>query len=193
MNPLVVWSIALMALGLLLVLLEVFLPSGGILGFLCVASLVSSISLAFYHSLQTGFAFLAVAALAVPTVLFVAFQWWPYTPMGKRLLLDVHSAEEMMPDTPLRRTLRQLVGKVGVAKTVMLPSGAVMVEGMTVDALSEGMPIEAGQRVVVVEVRGSEVVVRPYEDDGRAISAKADDILSQPIESGLDPFDDPLA
>ena len=43
-----------------------------------------------------------------------------------------------MPDTPERRTLRQLVGKLGVAKSVMLPSGAVLIDGQTIDALSEG-------------------------------------------------------
>src|SRR5262249_43991186 len=89
-----------------------------------------------------------------------------------------------------RRSLRQLQGKLGVAKTVMLPSGAVLIDGQTIDALSEGPPIEAGQRVRVIEVHGNRVVVRVADD----APASTDDVLSQPIESlGLDGRDAPLA
>ena len=72
----------------------------------------------------------------------------------------------------------------------MLPSGAVEIDGQTIDALSEGVPIESGQRVRVIEVRGMRVVVRPADDE----PPTTDDVLSQPIDSlGLEPFDDPLA
>ena len=47
----------------------------------------------------------------------------------------------------------------------MLPSGAVAFEELTVDAVSEGMAIEAGQKVRVVDVRGNRVVVRPLLPD----------------------------
>ncbi len=84
-----------------------------------------------------------------------------------------------------------MVGKIGVAKTLMMPSGAVLVDGQTIDALSEGMPIEAGQRIQVIEVHGSRVVVRPADESD---STASDDVLSQPIESlGLDSLEDPLA
>jgi membrane-bound ClpP family serine protease len=191
MVPLV-WSALLLILGLALVVVEVFVPSGGILGFLSIVSLVSGIILAFYHQgAEAGFIFLAITAATVPTALALAFRWWPKTPMGRRLLLDIPTSEEVLPDSPERRSLRQLVGRLGVAKTVMLPSGAVLVDGHTIDALSEGMSIEAGQRVRVVEVRGNRVVVRPADDVEEQTS---DDVLSQPIESlGLDSLEDPLA
>ena len=188
------WSALLMALGLCLVVLEVFVPSGGVLGFLSIASLVASIVLAFQsQGPVVGGTFLAIAAVGVPLMLVVAFRWWPYTPMGRRLLLQIPQGEELLPDTPLRRKLRALVGKVGVARSVMLPSGAITVEGMTVDALSEGMPIEPGQKVLIVEVRGNVVLVRPQEPDDKPAISSADDVLAQPIESlGIDPLD-PLA
>ena len=192
MSPLA-WSIVLMLFGLALVMLEVFLPTGGILGFLSIGSMMASIFLAFYnYGVEIGFIFVLAAAVGVPSVVVTAFKWWPHTPMGKRLLLDLPKSEDVHPDSPLRRSLRQLVGKVGVAKNVMLPSGAVLVDGMTVDALSEGMPIESGQTVRVVAVRGNRVVVRPADDEPRPV--KGNDILSQSIESlGLDPYEDPLA
>jgi hypothetical protein len=79
-----------------------------------------------------------------------------------------------------------------VAKSVMMPSGAVLVEGQTIDALSEGIGIEAGQRVKVIEVRGTRVLVRPTDETEPPPAS--DDVLSQPIESlGLDSLEDPLA
>ena len=65
----------------------------------------------------------------MPAVLAIAFRYWPQTPMGKRVLLEVPTEEEVLPDTPQLRALRKLVGKVGVAKSMMLPSGAISVEG----------------------------------------------------------------
>jgi hypothetical protein len=118
MDPLV-WSVLLLLLGLTLVLAEVFIPSGGILGLLSIISLVASIVLAFYdRGLEVGLIFLAVTAVMVPTVLGLAFRYWPQTPMGRRLLLDVPRGDEQLPDTPQRRTLRQMVGKLGVAKSL---------------------------------------------------------------------------
>jgi membrane-bound ClpP family serine protease len=192
MDPLA-WSVLLLLLGLTLMFLEVFVPSGGVLGFVSVLAIVASIALAFYHrGLEIGFLFLAVATVAVPTVLVLAFRWWPLTPMGKRLLLDLPSGKDVLPDSPQRRRLRDLVGKVGVAKTLMLPSGAVTVDGITVDAISEGMPIEAGQRVKVIEVHGNRVLVRPSDEAPQPHGPG--DVLSQPIESlGLDGFEEPLA
>ena len=72
----------------------------------------------------------------------------------------------------------------------MLPSGAVNIEDTVVDALSEGMAIEAGSWVKVVEVRGTRVVVRPTDERPHVEDHPAE--LDQSIESiGLDPFDDP--
>jgi hypothetical protein len=75
----------------------------------------------------------------------------------------------------------------------MMPSGAVLIEGATIDAMSEGIGIEAGQRIKVIEVRGTRVLVRPV-DESEPPAAASDDVLSQPIESlGLDSLEDPLA
>ena len=59
-------------------------------------------------------------------------------------MLPLPTSDEVLPDSDRRRNLKTLVGKIGKAKSLMLPSGAVDIEGTTVDALSEGMAIEAG-------------------------------------------------
>lgn len=193
MSPLF-WAAILLIVGLSLVMAEIFVPSGGIIGFLSFTSIVASIVLAFAKGGGTaGVIFLTIACLAVPMALAAAFRFLPDTPMGKRLLPSIPTTEEVMPDSEQRRWLQQLVGKVGRAKSKMLPSGAVTVDGQTVDAMSQGIPIEPGQAVKIIEVRGAMVVVTPVDEKALGGSRPRDDVLSQGIETlGLDPFEDPL-
>jgi membrane-bound ClpP family serine protease len=189
---LLLWAAVLLCIGLALAMLEVFVPSGGLLGFLSILAMLAAVFLAFRHGPWSGIGFLGLAVFAVPAGLILALQYWPKTPMGRRILLPLPSSEEVLPDSDKRRGLKSLVGKIGKAKTLMLPSGAVEIDGVTVDALSEGVAIEAGQWVKVVEVRGTRVVVRPTSE--RPAQAAQNEGLERPIDSLMpDPFDDPLA
>jgi membrane protein implicated in regulation of membrane protease activity len=102
------------------------------------------------------------------------------------------SPDDVLPDSEEYRGLRALIGQFGVAKTTMLPSGLVRIENRTYDAISAGMPVDAGQRVKVVDVRTNRIVVRPLlADEPGPNTRAADDVMSRPIDSlGLD---DPLA
>lgn len=182
-----VWALLLLAIGLSLSILEVFFPSGGMLGFLAAAALVAAVVMAFREGQTVGLMVVAATLVGVPIVVAVALQLWPKTPMGRRMLLASPTGAEVLPHNPKQEQLRGLVGHTGYAKSKMLPSGAVSIDGRTIDALSEGMPIEMGQRVRVIEVRANRVVVRPIDDD--APRADAQDPLQRPIDSiAPDPF-----
>ncbi|HWB13622.1 MAG TPA: NfeD family protein [Pirellulales bacterium] len=186
------WAIVLMLLGVSLAVLEIFIPSGGVIGFLSIVSVLAAVGLAFYRGPWYGLSFLGTAVLALPAALVTALHYWPETAIGRRLLLEVPTSEDVLPEDDQRRQLKSLVGRVGQAKSLMLPSGAISIDGRSIDALSEGVAIEKGQWVQVIEVRGTRVVVRPTEKPPE--SPSADDPLSRPIESlGLDSFEDPLA
>ncbi len=199
MDPLI-WASLLLLLAIALVMLEVFIPSGGVIGVMAALSVIGAVGMAFYRSPGTGLSFLVLALLALPAALGLALKVWPNTPFGRRILPNIPTSQEVLPDSEHRRGLQELVGKFGHAKSLMLPSGAAEISGRTVDALSEGVAIEAGQLVRVIEVRGNRVLVRPAtEEDLRrektvAATTVPDDMLSRPIESiGLDPFEDPIA
>jgi membrane-bound serine protease (ClpP class) len=53
-----------------------------------------------------------------------------------------------------------LKGRVGRTATPMRPSGSVVFDGRRVDALTEGMMLDAGTWVRCVDVRGGRVIVR---------------------------------
>lgn len=198
MDPLL-WASLLLLLAIALVVLEVFVPSGGVIGVMAALSVLGSVGMAFYRSPSAGLTFLVMALFALPIALGVAVKVWPHTPLGRRILPNIPSAQEVLPDSDYRRGLHELVGKVGRAKSLMLPSGAAEIEGRTVDAVSEGLAIEAGQLVRVIEVRGNRILVRPATEEDAQKAARtpapaADDVLLQSIESiGLDPFEDPIA
>lgn len=184
-------AIVLLLVGCALVVLEVFIPSGGMLGLLAVCSLVASLIFAFRYDFNSGLVFTLVALLAVPGTVILAFKIWPHTPMGKAFLGELPSEEELKPAD----ARRSLVGEVGVAKSKMLPSGSIEVQGKRYDAVSRGGGIEPGEAVVVVEVQGNRIMVRLADDDeAKRLGTVQDETLNRPLEDpDLDPFDEPLA
>lgn len=186
------WAILLLVLGLALVVLEVFIPSGGILGFLAACSIIAAVAVGFMDGRPwVGFAILMTAVFGIPFVVVLALHVWPRTPLGRRMLLGTPTDGEPFSDSPRRRKLQALIDQVGVAKSKMLPSGAITIDGHTIDAVSEGVAIDAGQRVRVIDVHGNRVVVRPVDDE--PASSDDADPLSRPIDAvGPDPFEEPL-
>jgi membrane-bound ClpP family serine protease len=185
------WAIVLLVLGLALLALEVFIPSGGLFGFFATVLVLGSLFMAFRRNTTTGLGFMAFALFAIPVVIGVAFKYWPRTPMGKAFLGELPSEQETRPDDPRR----SLVGRVGVAKSLMLPSGSVLVDGHLFDAVSQGLAIDPGQAVVVVEVRANRVVVRPaMAHETQQAAFLPDDVLSRPIEDfGIESLEDELS
>ena len=184
-------AIILMILGCGLVVMEVFIPSGGLLSFLSAIVIVASLVAAFRHNTTTGITFILITMLAVPTAVALAFKYWPHTPMGKAFLGELPQQGELTPKDPRR----ELVGRVGVTKSKMLPSGSVLIDGQHIDAVSQGAAIDIGQPVIVIEVRANRVVVRVADEaEARQLTRSESDMLSQPLdELGLDSFDEPLS
>jgi membrane-bound ClpP family serine protease len=115
-------------------------------------------------------------------------------------LIQRRVVEQGSTDSEEHRRLIKMIGKRGKAKSKMLPSGGVVIEGRTYDAISEAVAIDPGQPVRVVAVRTNRIVVRPIDreqsvDEHEEEPAEtSEDILSRPIDSlGLEPLDDPLA
>ncbi len=200
MEPLL-WSILLFIAALGLIALEIFIPSGGVLGILAALALIASLAVAFSGGTMTGTAMLIVTIVVVPTVLAVAVRWWPHTPIGRLIVLQTpESEDDVLPDTPEYRSLNALVGKRGVAKTKMLPSGVIVIDDETYDAMADSMAVERGQPIRVTAVRTNRILVVLDEgvvvldEDGQPTLDDANDVLTRPAESlGIDSLDDPVA
>ena len=161
MTP-VAWAIALLLLGLVFLVLEFFIPSGGALSVMCALSFLAAIVVAFMAGPWTGATVLLTVCVIVPTAVGASVRWWPETPIGKLMLVGrPRHSDEVLPETVAYRGLKDLVGRRGQAKGLMVPSGSVLIDGKMYDAVSEGMPIEPHQPIIVVNVSTQRLVVRP--------------------------------
>src|SRR3990170_281649 len=98
-----VWAILLLVMGLGLVVLEVFIPSGGILGFVAVCSIVAAIVVGFMEGPGVGFTILTSAVVAGQRVRVIKVQ-------GNRVVVRPVD-EELPPSTdsdPLSRPIDTL-------------------------------------------------------------------------------------
>ncbi len=177
MNP-ALWIFLLLAVGLGLILLEVFVPSGGVLGLLAVVALIAGVVTAFMeHGPLAGVAVLAGVFVAVPLVLVAAFRWFPLTPLGRRVLPPPPGPDDVVPDAASRSKLRGLVGRFGTVTSELVPWGTIEIDGGRVDAVSEGGAIALGTAVEAIAVQGRALVVRAVEQGKRAF------VEDQPPES----------
>ncbi len=189
------WSILLLVLGLVFLIVEFFIPSGGALAVMCALSFLAAIIVGFIAGPWTGTIVLLIICLVVPTAAAAAVRWWPDTPVGKLVLIQrPRSADEVLPETVAYRGLKDLVGRRGKSKGLMVPSGIVVIEGKTYDAVSEGMPIEPNQSIIVIGVSTQRLVVRPDNTiQAQLISNEPTPPAANPNEPLIADIPDPFA
>lgn len=180
-------AVLLTCIGSLILMAEVFFPSGGLLSLLAGCALLGAIYSAYTESgVMGGLVFATVQVVLAPLIIYFGLKILPSTPMGKILVGKAPTADEVEPDDERH----QLVGRVGVARSKLLPAGAIEIEGQLIDCVSKSQAIEVGEYVKVIEVRGNRVVVRRATTDESPTAVTADDQLARPAqEIGLDDFD----
>ncbi|MBN8191008.1 nodulation protein NfeD [Bacillus sp. NTK074B] len=150
-------TIILFVIGIILIVAEFFLP-GGIAGGLGIGAILGSIMLAGGDMMQMGISLLIALLIAVATVIiFVKVFGKKMKFFNKIILKDSTSTESGYVSNANRL---DLIGKEGVTKTPLRPSGTVIVEDERIDAVTEGGFIKAGEKVKIVKVEGSRIVVR---------------------------------
>lgn len=188
-----VWSVVLLLLGLLVIAAEFFLPTSGILGTIATLAIMGALVCAFLAGRVVGIAMSVAVAVVVPLMFASAVRWWPHTPIGQQVLnTPPDNPDEVLPLSDLRYELRSMVGMAAVAKTKMLPSGVVEVDGRTYDAVSDGLPVEPGERLRIVGVDLNRLEVRPDPTApiGGSPTVPSEDILSRPLDAlGLESLD----
>jgi len=160
-------AVILLIVGLILLVAEVFLPSGGVLAICTTITLCLSLAAAYtawfeqYPAAWWGFCGLVV--LMIPTTLGGAFYVFPKTAVGRRALLEAPDLEDLEPHAAETARLLNFVGTYGKTVSLLNPGGLVLVDNERLHAFSEGQMIDPGVMVEVLEVRGTRVLVRPGE------------------------------
>lgn len=157
------YSVLLMLLFYVLLLVEFLVPSGGIIGVAAAFSAIAAVIVASTHSWSAGLTVFLVLAISTPIILSLMVRVWPKTKIGQLILnrRPGETAAQPAEKTTNRGTpLSELVGSAGTAQTNLLPSGMVQIGGERIDAVSGGMPIDAGAAIVVASIKGNRVLVR---------------------------------
>ena len=120
MDPLY-WSFLLLAVGFAFIVLEVFVPSAGLLGIFAGCFLIAGIVFAFIEGYYTGAIVLLLTFLAIPAYMAMMVYIWPHTPIGKLVLLKDPRADGASSGNEHYRKMTGLIGQLGVAKSEMIP------------------------------------------------------------------------
>ena len=160
MNPLF-WVTGLLFVGLFVMVLEVFIPSGGLLGFVSIAAIVAAIATAFAEQgIGPGFLVLAITAVAVPSTLAIAFHLFPSTPLGRRIMPSPPEPQDLVPAKKQRERLKEFVGRQGKAVTDLVPWGQGEGLNERIEAVSRAGVISSETLIEVVGTEGTAVIVR---------------------------------
>ena len=151
------YHIAVFLVGVLMIIVEILLPTVGLLAGLGVAAMLYSIVLALGGDIG-ALAALGIA-LVISIVLFLLIvSRLPSSKLWNKIVLQTSSRTEEGYVSAAEQT--GLVGKTGEVLTELRPSGTARIDGRPVDVISEGAFIQKGKSIVVLSVNGSRVVVR---------------------------------
>jgi membrane-bound ClpP family serine protease len=159
-----VFAVLLLIVGLSILIAEVFIPSGGLLGVTTFFTLIVSLIFAYRawgvsHPNVFG-VFCVALLLLVPTALGFGFYMLPRTSLGKKVLLEAPESQYLTPYSKESGRIEKLIGQYGTALTMLNPGGLVNVAGQRLHAISDGLSVEPGTSLKIVNVRGTRVVVR---------------------------------
>ena len=152
---------ALLVIGYLLLLIEVFVTPGvGLLGLAGLACLAGGCVMAFLSYGAERGSLLVVATLAGATaILFIV----PRTRFGRRMVHRESLASAQAGESSVE------IGQVGTAESDLRPAGIARFGDQRESVVADGEFVAAGTALQVVDVHGSRVVVEavPTDDESK--------------------------
>jgi membrane-bound ClpP family serine protease len=146
-----------------LIMAEVFVPSGGIISICALACLIGGLGIFFHFSRAAGWIGIVVAIVMIPSVLIMAYKMFPKTRFGKSVTLTPPERQQgdAIPDTA---ELKELLGAVGEVLTPLRPVGMCDFLGQRVECVAESGYVDKGKKVKVVDVESTQLTVRVIEE-----------------------------
>lgn len=133
---------------------EVFIiPGFGLMGIMGIILLAVSI---LYSWVQLG-AQWGIGMIFLSAIIFIGGLWLTAkTKFGKRLVL---TATHKGSSSSTAKEFGHLIGKKGTAISDLHPVGTAIIEGQRVEVQSKGLFIKKGCKLIVVETRGTRIIV----------------------------------
>ena len=146
--------------GVILLVVEAFMPGFGLPGISGIALQVAAVVITYLNhgavaALGMTLIILSIIAIAISVSLHSAAKG--KLSKSKLILNDVESNEAGYRST---EDLEIFLGREGATTTVLRPTGMADFDGVRLNVTSEGEFVPAGERVRIVRVEGSRILVR---------------------------------
>jgi membrane-bound ClpP family serine protease len=167
-------EILMFVCGLVLLMLEAFVfPGFGVFGLGGALMVIFSLVLASQTvviptteadmaELRRSVTVVAAAGAGMIVLAFATRRYLPKAPIFNRMVLEPPPPEERitLSHREALADYSELVGRTGEATTDLRPAGKALIDGLLIDVLTDGLPIDRGTPVEVVSAHATRVVVR---------------------------------
>lgn len=163
MNSAINLPIFLQFLGVLVIIAEIILPSGGILSILATGLFGYSLYIVFTQvSTSAGMAFIMADLILIPILVFLGLKFLAKSPVTLRKKL---SKEEGV--TSQGADQDEYLGRQGVTVSDLRPSGVAIFDDARLDVVTRGEYVEKKTDIIVIAVRGNQIIVKEKSDSQR--------------------------
>jgi membrane-bound serine protease (ClpP class) len=146
-----------------LIVAEVFVPSGGLISICALACLVGGIAIFFHYNMIAGWIGVVIALIMIPTMLIFTYKIFPKTRFGKSVTLSPPQRRQgdAVPDTD---ELKDMLGAEGVVLSTLRPVGMCDFSGRRIECVAESGYVEKGKKVKIISVESTQLKVRIIEE-----------------------------
>lgn len=142
--------------GVIIIIAEIFLPSGGLLSLMAAGLFGYSLFIVFHDiSTMVGTYFVLADLFIIPVLVAVGLKILARSPATLRKTLSSDSG--VVSQSP---ELKSFVGHEGKSVTALHPGGTAIIDGKRLDVVSRGEYIDKDSNLVVVEATGNQIIVR---------------------------------
>ena len=159
MKNTILLPIILQVVGVIVIIAEIILPSGGLLSVLAAGIFGYSLYIVFHDvSTSVGFFFVTADAILIPILVIVGLKLLAKSPATLRKTL---SREDGV--TSQSSELDKYIGMEGTAITDLRPAGTASINEKRVDVVSRGEYLDKDSEIVVSTITGNQIIVRKKE------------------------------
>jgi len=150
-------SIIFFAVGIVLIIIELYQPGFGVFGIAGILSLIVCIFVTAQTIIQ-GIILTGILFVIVMILLLIFFAFVSKGRLPKKLILQ--ESETLEQGFSGTEDMKYLMGKAGVVTTFCRPAGSADFDGVKLDVITRGEYIDKGTHVEVIEIEGNRIVVK---------------------------------
>lgn len=184
LGPTAIPTLVCLAVGLIMLIIELFTPGFGVSGLIGLICLAASIIMQFaWGNTRVATYLLAIVLLVITLAILWFVRSFQRGKLSRSFLVLNDSIDgASTPDIETARA--EYIGKTGVTITPLRPSGIAEIEGKRLDVMTTGAFIEQGETVEVANAEGMHIIVRipvqaaeTQSEDAQSTEPAANEIL----------------